>query len=331
MNSIRKIKPSIRLIVSLSIFISTILYIYANKSDPIFILYTAIILTAANVLLIAPKMLTATLITLVQTAFLASMVYVLQTAINPSYSILFTILAVLLSVGIAVFVNHYGLGRLWVNLTVIFVVLDIFLSMAYFATMSNKTDIQVLYIILAFIIPATFMFAKNKMISKKQIRHTVHTTGSNNILHAQISKLLKVNNIKSKTKTGFITRYIQAGEKLLFLYEPAQLGKTQITENGLLFEGRDYSQYLEEFIKQSVTVAKEIKINKVKIMPIVILHDYKDTKILDVKVYSTLKPDTSIGSVYLCSPNGLVKLVKSLEAKATVKQAQTTQQKYELI
>lgn len=331
MNAIRKVKPSIRIIVSLSIFVSTILYVYTNKSEPIFILYAAIILTTVNVLLIAPKMLLATLITLVQTVFLSSMVYALQTSINPSYNVLFTVLAVLLSIGVAVFINHYGLGRLWINLSFIFIFLDIFISMSYFATISNKTDMQVLYIILAFIAPVTFIYAKNKTVSKNKVRHTVPTTDSNNILHAKISKLLKANNIKSKTKSGFITRYIKAGEKLLFLYEPAHLGKSQITENGLLFEGKDYSQYLEEFIKQSILVSKEHKINKVKIMPIVILHDYKDAKILDVKVYSTLKPDTTIGSVYLCSPNGLVKLVNSLEAKANNKQSKSIAQKYELI
>lgn len=328
----KALTPSIRLIISLSLFVSTVVYTYTNNIDPVSVIYAAILITAVNIIISAPKSLLATLITVVQALYLTSMVYVLQTALEPSYSILFAMLSLLISVGIAIALNIYALGRLWINQIIVYVIFDTGITMSFFASMAQQNDVQILYLIIAFLFPILFILSKNSIISRRKVKPVFNSnTSKNTILHAKISKMLKSENIENKTIDGFITRCILAGDRIVFLYEPASIGKTRITDKGLTFDNQDYSTYLEEFIKQSINTANTYKINKNKIMPIVVLHDYKDNKILNVKVYSNIKPDTSIGSVYLCSPKGLIKLINNLSNNSKPKAQQNINNKYELI
>ena len=329
MNFIKKVSLPIRLVISLSIIAISFAYTFVNNTDLLFVVYTTIIVASVNIIVVTPKMVLISLITLVQAVFIGSMVYVMQTVFNPSYSVLFAISAILLSVGTTLICYRFVKGKLWINLSIIFVTFDIFLSMSYFAAMAKIIDMQVLYAILAFVTPFIFVIVKNSLISRTIVRPILPSSNSTNtILHQRITKIFKANNIKSYTKNGLITRYVLAGERIIFLYEPASLGKSKITEKGLFFDNKDYSAFIEGFIKESVAEANSMKINKNNIMPIVILHDYKDSKILNVKIYSSSKPDLNIGAVYICSPKGLVDLIKALKSKARKKQADNTSEKY---
>lgn len=333
MNFITKITPNIRIILSLSILASSAIYTYINNIDPIAILYTIIVLFSINIVIAMPKMLTVALITVIQAIYLTSMIYALQTALNPSYAILFSILALAISVLITIVMKKYALGRLWLNQIVVYIIFDTAITMSYFALMSNHIDLQVLYLIIGFLVPFLFIIAKNSILARKIIKPVISSNinSKNTILHNKITKLLNKEKINSISNNGLITRYVQAGDRMLFIHEPSNIGKTQISSIGILFDGKDYSSYLEEFIKQAIKTANLHKINKNKIMPIIILHDYKDNKILNVRVFSNVKPDISIGAVYVCSPNGLVKLIKNLEAKSKVKPTALMSEKYKLI
>lgn len=329
MNPIKSIPVPIRIIISISLIAISCAYTFVNHTDPIFIAGISLFLAIINILLIIPAMVLVSVITLIQAVFIVSLVYVLQTAINPAYSVLLAIIAALLTIGGALATHKLAKGRTWLNLIVIFLTFDIFIAMSFFAQMANSSENQVLYIVLAFLTPIIFILIKNSLISRRIVKPILPKSNTTNtLLHQKVTKLLKNNDIKSYTKNGLITRYILAGERIIFLYEPASLGKSQITEKGLFFDGNDYSAFLEGFIKESISEANSIKINKNSIMPIVIVHDYKDNNVLSVKIFSSSKPDVNIGAAYICSPNGLIKLIKSLKAKARKKQAETAYNKY---
>lgn len=329
MNKIKKLPFSYLAIITAGVFLSAVAYIFSAKLDPIYILYVFGMLASIFLFIKTPKMVASIMIILVQLILVSSLTYSFTFISAPNNALWFTLAAIAYSIVLSVGLYYKALGRYWVNLATIFALINVNVVMSL---ISRQIEEKILYIILLFLTPVMFVLIKNSILNRKIIKPYINKTNtSNTVLHKNISKMLQKENISSRTKNGFITRYILSGDKILFIYEPPSTGKSEITKNGLKFEGQDYSAFLEELIKASIEEANRVKINKNNIMPIVIVHDYKGKNILSLRVYSKTKPDVSIGSVYVCSPQTLIKLYKNLKVQSKLKVAEKTKEKYSLL
>ena len=305
MNRIKRLSLSNSIIISLALIASTSAYVYVANLAPINILYAILLVAGINFIIFIPRIIVSVIILVIQLIFTSALTYSITTITTPEIAALITLIIVFINLLGAVLIYYKASGRLWLNLIIAFLLLDINLSI--FLIKQSMED-KVLYALLAIATPAVILVFKTVIINRKIINPIFPTKTNNSVLSKKISKLLDAEKIEYNNNYDFISRTINVGNKTLATYEPAVLESTRITKDGLYIGEQNYSAYLEHLIKTSKNNIKETK----NVMPIIILNDQSGSKILKINVYSRTKPDRKIGTAYATSPTGLVELAKNI-------------------
>jgi len=258
-----------------------------------------------------PKMISIIIIVALQSIFIGGLAYGIALSASPNNGILFAVATVLLMSAIAYGYHKFAAGKLITNLAITYLIIDAGVFYSFQIANADANFIFAMYII-------SLIFSVIPIVIKTFILHRKYPnfnviSKSNSIISKKITNIFRAEKIKTVSKNiDSITRYALVGDRILFLHEPATLIEPKLTPNGLFYGEQDYSATLEAFIKEATKQANINRINKRLIMPIVVLSKYKDNKIGYVDIKSPKKPDTIIGSLYVCSVEGLERLIKNL-------------------
>lgn len=323
-----KISKTNQLIISAGVLLLTSAYVLVNNLSYTIILYIFMALAGLNVLSLLNRKIVAIIISIFQTVILT--VFLAGYNIIVQNSQTFSIIYIALNIT-AIAVTHYltyryVTGRLWFNLTSVYILTDV----AALLAIQNNPTMQPVYILTAYIIYFALMFIKTKLVLKNKIKPYIPYHTSENILSKKITKMLK-NVAHNKKGSESITRYVLAGNKIIFTHEPSNLKQTKITTEGLFYGEENYSSVLEKVINGSLLICRRNKISKNTVLPVIVVHDYKSKKISQIEVIDSRKPDYTAGAVYVCSPEGLHILINSLTRKSTPKGKQNAEIKYKIL
>lgn len=325
---VAKISILNRVIISLGVIGVFTAYVVTAGLTYTYVIYLASALVALNLFLIMPRSLAAALITLAQAITLSSFVF-LYTAVtmptNETLALAYMAVNLALIISVHYLTYRFASGRLWFNLLVAYTITDV----SVIVTMKDQVAFQPAYIAGSYIIYILFIAIKNFNSNRNKVTPRVSSNDLNNVLSKKVTKLLKEQTFKKGSSV--ISRYVLAGNKILFLHEPANIKPSRLSKQGLFYGEEDYSAILDKLIQESLRVSKEYKISKNIIMPIVVVHDYKKNSISQLEVKDNRKPDYTVGAVYVCSPSSLNALISSLKAKATPKGKVNAEIKYKIV
>lgn len=322
-----KLSISNRLIISAGIIGLASAYIVTNNLSYSYIMFLAIAITGLNVVLLAPKIFITIMLVSTQTVILGALTLPYAIQQKPILGITYLSLnAIFIALSYYV-IYRFSSGRLWTNLAVTYIIVD---ASAMLSLKYNNINFQPLYIMSAYVLVAIILYIKTVKRINKKVMPYISTSKTENMLSKKITKILK-DKAPNKKGSGVITRYVLAGNKILFIHEPANVSATKLNTQGLFYNEENYSSVLEKLINDSLKVCKDSKISKNIIMPIVIVHDYKKTNVSQIEVRDSIKPDYTSGAVYVCSAEGLVALISHLKRKATVKGSQNATIKYKIL
>lgn len=304
-----------RILISLSVVALLAAYTATSNINPIILISFTIAAVAYNLFKILPKMIYSIITVTVQSAFIGMMGYFLMIDEMPNTAVLFGVAVSLFMSAIAYGYHKFSSGKLLANLIVTYLIIDFGVIYAVQVGGYDPNWIFAVFII-AFIFSIIPIVIKTFILNKKYPDFKV-VSNTNSILSKKVTSILKANKSDTFSKgNNSITRYVLTGDRILFIHEPSSLEKSILTSEGLFYGETDYSYSLEVFLKESLKEANLNKINKNSIMPIVVLNNYKNNKIGHVEIKSPKKPDIIIGAVYVCSLEGLEKLVSSLASKS---------------
>lgn len=301
-----------RILASLVVIGLLATYTATSGVTPVPLIVISLLAVALNIYSFMPKMLNVIIIIALQSIFLGGLAYGLALSASPNNEIIFAVATVILMSAIAYGYHKFASGKLVTNLLITYLIIDAGVFLSFQSTNADANYIFAMYII-ALIFSVIPIVIKTVILNKKYPEFNV-VSKANSILSKKVTNIFKAEKIKTFSKSSnSITRYAMVGDRILFLHEPASVLESSLTSNGLFYGDEDYSSTLEAFIKQSMFEANTHKINKNLIMPIVILNKYKDNKVGHVDIKSPKKPDTIIGSAYVCSVEGLDRLIKSIK------------------
>lgn len=324
---VNKFSVTNRLIISAGILALASAYIATNNISYSYILFLAVTLTGLNVILVAPRIVITIILIATQTVILGALTLAYAAQQTMILGITYLSLNAIFIAASYYLTYRFAAGRLWTNLTLTYIIVD---TAAMLSLKNSEINLQPLYITAGYAIALIVLYFKTfKKIQNKTTPY-VSNSKTETILSKKITKLLK-DKASNKKGSGVITRYVLAGNKILFLHEPANVKPTKLNTEGLFYGDENYSSILEKLINDSLKICKENKLSKNIIMPIVIVHDYKKNNVAQIEIKDSIKPDYISGAVYVCSPAGLTVLISHLNRKSTVKGKQNSTIKYKIL